>query len=494
MSLMRTKSVEQSIADTVEPEHELRKDLSALDLTVFGVGVTIGGGLFVLTGQAANLYAGPAVALSFVVAAIACGLAALCYAEFASTVPVAGSAYTFSYATAGEFLAWIIGWDLILEFVVGAAAVAGGWSGYLANVLEGTPLQIPTEVADATEGTVNLPAGLLVLVLTGILVVGIKLSSRVNQVAVAIKVAVALLFVVAGVFFIKASNLTPFIPAPEASQGSTGLTQPLIELLFGLEPLTYGWGGIVTGAAIVFFAFIGFDVVATTAEETKNPSRDVPLGILGSLLICTALYFAVSLVLTGMQNFRSISATDPAPLSTAFTNVGQDGIANIIAIGAAIGIIVVVMILLLGQSRVAFAMARDGLLPPVFAKVHPTFRTPYVITTIVGIVVAVLATFTSIDVLAELVNVGTLFAFILVSLGVIVLRRTRPDLHRAFRVPLVPVIPILAALVCFYLMLNLAVETWLRFFIWMAIGLVVYFGYGRSHSKVGLRERQRQTG
>jgi basic amino acid/polyamine antiporter, APA family len=485
MHLMRTKSVEQSIQDTDDPEHRLKKNLGSLDLMVFGIGVTIGGGLFVLTGTAAKQFAGPGIALSFVIAAIACGLAALCYAEFASTVPVAGSAYTFSYATVGELIAWIIGWDLMLEFIVGAAAVAGGWSGYLANVLDGTALEIPASIASASDGVINLPAGLLVLVLTGVLVLGIKLSSRVNQVAVAVKVAVALLFVIAGAFFVKSANLSPFIPASEPSQGTSGLKQPLVEVLFGLEPLTYGWGGVITGAAVVFFAFIGFDVVATTAEETKDPAKNVPIGIFGSLAVCTVLYFAVSVVLTGMQDFRDISADDPAPLSTAFTNTGHDTIANIIAIGAAIGIIVVVMILLLGQSRVAFAMARDGLLPKVFAKVHPTYRTPYVITVTVGVLVAVLAAFTSIDVLAELVNVGTLFAFILVSIGVIFLRHSRPDLERAFRVPLVPVVPIAAALICFYLMLNLAVETWLRFVIWMVIGLVIYFAYGYRHSRVG---------
>jgi APA family basic amino acid/polyamine antiporter len=494
MNVFRTKSVEQSIADTDAPEHRLKKNLGSLDLVVFGVGVTIGGGLFVLTGSAANQYAGPAIAISFVIAAVACGLAALCYAEFASTVPVAGSAYTFSYATVGELIAWIIGWDLMLEFIVGAAAVAGGWSGYLANVLEGTPLEIPASLASSSDGIVNLPAGLLVLALTAVLVFGIKLSSRVNQVAVAIKVAVALLFVVAGIFFVKASNLSPFIPESKpAASGTSGLKQPLIEVLFGLSPMTYGWGGIITGAAVVFFAFIGFDVVATTAEETKNPAKNVPVGIFGSLAICTVLYFAVSVVLTGMQKYTDIAADDPAPLSTAFTNAGHDGIANVIAVGAAIGIIVVVMILLLGQSRVAFAMARDGLLPKAFAKVHPTYRTPYVITTTVGVLVAVLASFTSIDVLAELVNVGTLFAFILVSLGVIFLRRSRPDLERAFRVPWVPVLPIVASLICFYLMLNLAVETWIRFVVWMAIGLVIYFAYGYKNSRVGRRAQEEES-
>ncbi len=488
--LLRTKSVEQSISDTDEPEHRLKKNLGALDLMVFGIGVTIGGGLFVLTGSAANEYAGPALALSFVIAAIGCGLAALCYAEFASTVPVAGSAYTFSYATLGELVAWIIGWDLILEFIVGAAAVAGGWSGYLQNVLDGTPLEIPASVSNTSDGVMNLPAGLLVLALTGVLILGIKLSSRVNQVAVVVKVGVALLFVAVGIFYVKAANLSPFIPESEPSSSSSGWKTPLVEVLFGLEPLTYGWGGIVTGAAIVFFAFIGFDVVATTAEETKNPSRDVPLGIFGSLAICTVLYCAVTIVLTGMQDFRDIDPADPAPLATAFTSIGHDTIANIISIGAAVGIIVVVMILLLGQTRVAFSMARDGLLPGAFAKVHPTYRTPYVVTATVGVLVAILATFTSIDVLAELVNVGTLFAFILVSIGVIILRKQRPDLQRAFRVPLVPLIPIASALICFYLMLNLTVETWARFLVWMVIGFAVYFLYGRSHSKVGLRARE----
>ncbi|MDQ4007762.1 MAG: amino acid permease [Actinomycetota bacterium] len=486
MSLMRTKSVEQSIAQTDEPQHRLKKSLGALDLTVFGIGVVIGGGLFVLTGQAAASYAGPAISLSFVVAAVACLLAALCYAEFASTVPVAGSAYTFSYATLGELIAWIIGWDLILEFVIGAAAVAAGWSGYLQAVLAGTPLEIPASMSDASAGVLNLPAGLLVLVLTAILIGGIKLSSVVNQVAVAVKVGVALLFVVAGVFYVNGDNLTPFVPPAAAPAEPAGfMGSPLIQTVFGLDPQVFGFGGVITGAAVVFFAFIGFDIVATTAEETRRPQRDLPLGILGSLAICTALYFAVSLVLTGMMSYQDINPNDAAPLSTAFSSVDQEGIARIIGIGAAIGIIVVVMILLLGQTRVAFAMARDGLLPPVFAKVHPRFGTPYVVTATVGVFVAVVASFFSIDELAELVNIGTLFAFVLVSVGVIVLRRTRPELPRAFRTPLVPLVPIAAALICLYLMLNLTGETWVRFLVWMVLGFVVYFVYGRGHSRLG---------
>jgi APA family basic amino acid/polyamine antiporter len=492
MSLMRTKNIEDSIADTVEPEHQLKKDLTALDLTVFGVGVTIGGGLFVLTGQAAASNAGPAISLSFVIAAVACGLAALCYAELASTVPVAGSAYTFSYASVGELMAWIIGWDLILEFIIGAAAVAAGWSAYLQSVLAGTPLEIPASISSATDGVLNLPAGLLVLVLTGILIAGIKLSSRVNEVAVALKVGVALLFVVAGIFYVKSDNLSPFVPPSQGVEEGAGgfLNLPLVQSLFGLDPVVYGWGGVVTAAAVVFFAFIGFDVVATTAEETRNPQRDLPLGILGSLAICTALYFAVSIVLTGMQNYRSIDPDSAAPLSEAFASVGQDAIARIIGVGAAIGIVVVVMILLLGQTRVAFAMARDGLLPRPFAKVHPTFRTPHVVTATVGVFVAIVACFFGIEELAELVNIGTLFAFVLVSIGVIVLRRTRPDLPRAFTTPLVPFVPIAAVVICIYLMLNLTGETWLRFLVWMVIGLVVYFGYGRTHSRLGRRQRE----
>ena len=478
--MARIKSVEDSIRDTEEPEHQLKKNLSALDLTVFGVGVIIGTGIFVLTGKVAKEQAGPAVAISFVVAGIVCGLAALCYAEFASTVPVAGSAYTFSYATLGEFVAWIIGWDLVLELALGAATVSVGWSEYLNQILGVIGIPLPDSLA-GENATFNIPAMAIALIMTGVLLLGIKLSSRVTSVIVAIKVVIVLLVIVVGIFYVKAENYTPFVPPAEPGKGGGGLSAPLVQTLFGFSPTTFGVGGIFAAAAIVFFAFIGFDIVATAAEETKNPRRDLPRGIIGSLVICTVLYVAVSLVVVGMQNYRDLSVA--APLAEAFQSVGLSFFSTIISIGALAGLTSVVLILLLGQSRVLFAMSRDRLLPPAIAKVHPKWGTPYRITIGTGIVVAVLAGLLPISALAELVNIGTLFAFILVSIAVIILRRTRPELPRSFRVPLVPVLPILSALACFWLMLNLPGETWLRFAIWMVIGLGVYFLYSRRHSR-----------
>jgi APA family basic amino acid/polyamine antiporter len=477
----RIKSVEDSIRDTDEPEHRLRRHLSGLDLAVFGIGVIIGTGIFVLTGVVARNQSGPAVAVSFVIAGVVCGLAALCYAEFASTVPVAGSAYTFSYATFGEFVAWIIGWDLVLELALGAATVAVGWSGYLNQLLGDLGIPLPNSIA-GEEANFNIPAAFIVLLMTTVLVLGIKLSARVTSVIVAIKLAIVLLVIAVGVFYVKAANYTPFVPpARPAEAGASGWDAPLVQTLFGFAPGTFGWGGVIAGAAIVFFAFIGFDIVATAAEETKDPEKDLPRGILGSLAICTVLYVAVSLVVVGMQNYTELSPD--APLAQAFSSVGLSFFSGVISVGALAGLTSVVMILMLGQSRVLFAMSRDHLLPPALASVHPRYGTPYKITIITGAVVVVLAAVVPLEELAELVNIGTLFAFVLVSIGVIVLRRTRPELPRSFRVPLMPVLPIVSALACLWLMANLPGETWARFLIWMVIGVVLYFGYGRRHSR-----------
>ncbi|MER8185055.1 amino acid permease [Kitasatospora sp. NPDC094015] len=487
--LVRTKSVEQSIADTTEPEHTLRRSLSALDLTVFGVGVIIGTGIFVLTGTAAKNHAGPAVALSFAAAGVVCALAALCYAELASTVPVAGSAYIFAYSTIGELPAWIIGWDLVLELALGAAVVAVGWSGYVQSLLDSAGVSLPHALTGADTGgwSFNLLATLLVLVLTGVIVAGMHLSAEITRVIVAIKVTVVLIVIVAGLFFVKSDNYSPFIPPAVTVEGKSGGQSPLIQAMFGYTPTDFGVMGIFTAAAVVFFAFIGFDVVATAAEETRNPQRDVPRGILGSLLICTLLYMAVSVVVTGMQKYTELSSD--APLSDAFKAVGQDAFADIINVGAVAGLTSVTMILLLGQSRVFFAMSRDGLLPRTFSAVHPRFKTPSKAILMLGLVVAVLAGLIPLEELSELVNIGTLFAFIVVSIGVVILRRTRPDLPRSFRCPWVPVVPILSVLASLWLMINLPVETWWRFLIWMVIGMVVYFLYGRGHSRVGRAER-----
>lgn len=491
--IFRTKSIEQTLLDTEEPEHRLKKNLGAMDLIVFGVGVCIGAGIFVLTGHAAATNAGPAIALSFLIAGIGCGLAALCYAEMASTVPAAGSAYTYTYATMGEVLAWIIGWDLILEFTVGAAALATSFSQYLAIVLEGTPFAIPEAIATAENGYVNLPAGLLVIGLGIVLISGVKLSSRINQVVTGLKVLVVLTVIIVGAFFINLANWSPFIPPAQAAPATGGgaLHLPLIQLLSGVEPSVFGIGGVFAAAAMVFFAFLGFDIVATTAEETRNPQRNLPIGIFGSLAVVTVLYIAVSLVITGMQNYQDIDPDDGAPLATAFVNVGLPIMGNLIAIGACIGLVVVCMILFLGQTRVGFAMARDHLLPVSLAKTHPRFGTPYRFTILAGIPIAILAAFVPLSTLAELVNIGTLAAFILVSVGVVILRRTRPDLKRSFRVPWVPIIPLASVLLCFYLMLNLSVETWIRFAVWLVLGVLVYFTYSRKHSRLNALDHQK---
>jgi APA family basic amino acid/polyamine antiporter len=485
MSLVRKKTIEQSIADTDEPEYQLKKRLTAVDLTVFGIGVIIGAGIFTLTGRAAKLYAGPGIALSFVLAAICCALAALCYAEFSSTVPVSGSAYTFSYFSLGEIFAWIIGWDLLLELMLGASVVAQGWSTYAALFLDQIGLGWPSSIGP--DSHVNVLAMILVLVLATLATIGIKESLRVNLVLVGIKLFVVLFVIIAGLFYIKSSNLSPFIPPSiPAPDSHVELTTPLIQAIFG-APSTFGVMGLVSGASLVFFAFIGFDVVATTAEEAKNPQRDLPRGIIGSLAICTVLYVLVCIVITGMVKYTDISGE--AALAEAFRSVGRGGFATLISAGAVAGLTTVVLTLMIGAARVVFAMSRDHLMPRQLGKTHPKWGTPYRLTIGIGIVVAIVAGVTPIGKLEEMVNIGTLAAFTLVSIAVPLLRKSRPDIKRSFRVPWNPVIPVLAALICVYLMLNLSLETWIRFLVWMALGFIIYAFYGYRRSRVGIEER-----
>ncbi|WP_432563438.1 amino acid permease [Kineococcus sp. SYSU DK003] len=488
MGIFRTKSVEDAIATTDEPEHRLRKTLSAWDLTVFGVGVIIGTGIFVLTGEAAGTRAGPAVALSFVVSGIVCALAALCYAEFASTVPVAGSAYTFSYASLGEVVAWIIGWDLILELALGASTVAVGWSSYAADLLSVTlGLDLPPWLysTDPSPTNPNLIAAAVILVLTAVLCVGTKTSARVNAVVVGIKLLVVGIVIVAGLFFVQRDNWSPFVPPTGSAGASSTPADPSLWEDLGVPLGTFGIGGVFTAAALVFFAFIGFDIVATAAEETRNPQRDVPRGIFGSLAICTGLYVLVSLVVTGMVSYEQISVE--APLANAFRSVGAEVVATLISVGTVAGLLTVMMILMLGQNRVLFAMSRDRLIPAWFSKVNERSGVPTRITAVTGVVVAVVAAVTPISELAEMVNIGTLFAFVLVSIGVVVLRRTRPDLPRAFRMPWVPVLPILSAVAALVLMGFLPAISWIRLGIWMAVGVLVYLAYGYRHSRLAKR-------
>jgi APA family basic amino acid/polyamine antiporter len=493
MSVMRTKSIEQSIKETDDPEFALKKSLSWLDLTVFGIGVIIGAGIFTFTGKAAQAYAGPAIVISFGIAAVVCALAALCYAEFASTVPVAGSAYTFSYASLGEIVAWIIGWDLLLELALGAGVVSQGWSHYANLLLTDLGVHLPDVLAPKSEtnpgGQFNLLAFLLIAILTALVAWGIKESMRVNLVLVGIKLFIVLFVIVAGISYIKTANYHPFIPPAKPGAGGSGITQPLIQAILGFTPTTYGLGGIFAGASIVFFAYIGFDVVATTAEEAKRPQRDLPIGIIASLVICTVLYVAVAFVITGMVKYDKI---DPdAALATAFKDVGKSGFATIISCGAVAGLTTVVMTLIIGATRVLFAMCRDWLLPPSLGRTHPKTGTPVRITLLVGLVVAFIGAWLGnhID-LEEMVNIGTLAAFTLVSIAVPILRHKRPDLPRAFKVPLSPVLPVLAALASLYLMFNLSIETWIRFLVWMTVGFVVYFAYGYRSSRLAMRAKE----
>jgi basic amino acid/polyamine antiporter, APA family len=495
MNLWATKSVAALRAEAeATNERSLKRALSATNLIMLGIGAIIGAGIFVLTGLAAALHAGPAVPLSFMVAAIACGLAGLCYAEMASTVPVAGSAYTYSYATLGEFAAWIIGWDLVLEYAMGAATVGVGWSGYFVSLLDYFGLHLPTAVTSAplrwctsadvtnavaaclqpgwnrTGSLFNLPAMIIVLLASTILVIGIKESAKVNNLIVVLKLAVVIVFILFAVKYVNPDNWHPFIPPNTGHFGE------------------YGWSGIFRGAGLIFFAYIGFDVVSTAAQEAKNPQKDMPKGILGSLLICTILYVLVSLVLTGLVRYDRLNV--PHPVAYAIEQIPQlSWLRPFITLGAVLGLGSVVLVMLLGQSRVFYSMSRDGLLGPWAGKVHPKYRTPYLSTIYVGVIVAIITGTFPIQILGELVNIGTLLAFVLVCIGVWILRRKRPDLDRPFRTPLVPLVPILGVLACGGLMATLPGDTWIRLLVWLLIGFVIYFTYGAKHSHLQ-RERE----
>jgi APA family basic amino acid/polyamine antiporter len=494
-SVLRTKPVEDVLAQGGDEDDgpggragghgsTLRRRLGALDLMGFGVGIVIGTGIFTLTGIEAKNHAGPGVVISFAVAGLVSLLAALCYAEMSSAVPTAGSAYTYAYATIGEVFALIIGWDLILEFALGAAVVARGWSGYLQELF-GLPSSIFGEGS-----IVNVGAVFIVLVLGAVAMVGIRESARVTNVLVVIKVAVCLFVIVAGAFFVQRSNLTPFVPAAApVKEGTSGLKQPLGQALFGIEPSAFGFAGILTAAAVVFFAYTGFEAVANMGEETRKPARDLPLGLLGTLGLCTVLYIGVSFVLTGMVSYTKIS--EGAPIANAFEQVGLSWAAKLVSIAAICGLTSVILVDILAMGRIGFAMGRDNLLPPAVARIHPKWGTPYRITGATIVLVAVLAGLVPLSALADLVSIGTLFAFIVVSIAVPVLRRTKPDMKRPFRVPLSPVIPILSALSCLYLMTNLSVETWVRFLIWMVLGLAVYFFYGKRNARLARPAEER---
>jgi APA family basic amino acid/polyamine antiporter len=488
MSLFATKSIELIETEVAATgEYTLKRVLGPINLITLGIGAIIGTGIFVLTGQAAAAHAGPAIVISMLIAGLASALAGLCYSEFASTVPIAGSAYTYGYATLGEFVAWVIGWDLILEYALGAATVAVGWSGYLVSILHDVGLTFPpalsaapgTAIVTASGQTVtavfNLPAVLITTAVTILLVIGIKESADVNSLIVIVKVAVVVAVIVAGGMFVKSSHWHPFIPANTGAFGQ------------------YGWSGIFRGAAVIFFAYIGFDAVSTAAQEAKNPQRDMPIGILGSLIICTILYVLVSGVMVGLVPYKELGVA--APMAVAIDAAKTEargsfwfGFMNImpvlVKLGALAGLSSVMVVMMLAQPRVFYSMAKDGLLPSWAKKVHPRFRTPHITTIITGVAVAVAAGFTPIRILGELVSIGTLMAFVIVSIGIIFMRRQRPELKRPFRTPLVPLVPILSVLVSLTLMASLPRETWERLVIWMVIGIVIYFAYGYRHSEL----------
>ncbi len=479
-NLFRTKNLREILRTAEQADTQLKRVLGWPELTLLGIGAIIGAGIFALVGTAAagsggRLGSGPAIMLAFVLTAVACALSALAYAEFASIVPISGSAYTYSYFTLGELIAWIIGWDLILEYAVGNIAVAVSWSGYMVQLLKGFGIEIPWWLATTYTDpritgdmlaaaphlfglplVINVPAVFIVFLITAVLVIGIKESSNFNTLMVIIKLIVVIFFIVVGSFYVKPSNWVPFAPN--------------------------GWGPIMTTAAIIFFAYIGFDAISTAAEETKNPQRDLPIAMIASLVVCTVLYVAVAAVLTGIIPWNQLNVSEP--LSLAFSYLKMDWAAGIVAFGAVVATTAVLLVFQMGQPRIFFSMSRDGLLPPVFARVHPRFRTPHVTTILSGVFVAFFAAFMDIGEAANLSSIGTLFAFVLVSGGVIVLRRRDPHLRRPFRTPFVPVVPILGMLTCGGLMISLPWTTWVRFVVWLAIGLTIYFLYSRRHSRL----------
>ncbi len=463
--------------DPTGETHELRRALGPVHLTALGIGAIIGAGIFVSTGQAAAQSAGPAVMISYIIAGIGCLLAGLCYAEFSTMIPVAGSAYSYAYASLGKFLAWVIGWDLILEYLAAASAVSVGWAGYFSGLMKNIGITIPQQFASSpivmsadhaisfSGAYINLPACLLVLALTALLIVGIRASATFNGVMVAIKLVVVVLVIGFGFAYIKPENLTPFIP-PNTGQ-------------FG----HYGWSGILQASEVVFFAYFGFDSVSVAAQEARNPQRDMPIAILGSLAICTILYVLMCLVMTGLAPYKTLDVPQPVAVAVAAAGGALDWLVPIVNLGATLGLGTVVLVLLLGQSRIFYAMSRDGMLPKAFSKVHPKFRTPHVSTMIIGGSAAVLSAFLPHDLLIELVSIGTLAAFVIVCISVMVLRKTNPSAHRPFRTPFVPWVPIGGIVVCGSMMLGAPLGTWIRVVVWFLIGMVLYFAYASKHAK-----------
>ena len=467
MSLSTTRSIADLQAEAGRPT--LRRALGPYNLTALGIGSVIGTGIFVLTGTAASQNAGPALVLSMIIAAVACALAGLCYAELASMIPVAGSAYTYAYASSGEFVAWIIGWDLILEYALSASTVAVGWSGYFVSFLRDLGVELPhalTMAPGACGGVFNLPATAVVLLVTALLVIGIRQSANTNTALVVIKTAVLIVFVALGAAYVRRENLVPFIPPNTGEFGH------------------FGWSGVLRGAAVMFFAYIGFDAVSTAAQEARNPQRDMPIGILASLVICTVLYIAVAVVLIGIVPYHRLNVADP--IAVGVDSIGLTWFSPLVKISAIFGLFSTMLVQLLGQTRIFYSMSRDGLLPGMFGRVHSRFQTPHLSTMLTGTVVAIAAGLLPISTLSQLVSIGSLLAFVLVCIGVLVLRKTAPGVHRPFRTPWVPWVPVLGALTCIVQMVSLPRSTWERLIIWMAVGLVIYFLYGRRRVRRGV--------